>query len=1200
MINAATLLKDLKGLLPGLEDDIRGRLESLPEEWARLQGQYQEALDRGRTGVAWEAWRDEQVTQSAVAWALAGVFVRFLEDNGLIDPPWLSGAGERRRLAQDRHTLYFRTHPSHSDRDYLLHVFGAVAKYPAMGALFDPHHNPLWRLMPSGDGATRLLNFWLGIDPATGRLNHDFTDPDWNTRFLGDLYQDLSENIRKQYALLQTPEFVEEFILQRTLPPAIQAFGFEKIRLIDPTCGSGHFLLTTFIWLAALWLRQEPTTNVRALVQRALDSVWGVDLNPYAVAIARFRLLVAALKFCQIKRLADAPGFVLHLAVGDSLLHGPRFRDKSGGMTQPRMAEVDVVEDTLRHVYETEEKEELRKILGQPYHVVVGNPPYITPKDKALNQAYRDRYTSCHRQYSLGVPFTERFFDLAIQGREGQPAGFVGMITTNSFMKREFGKKLIEFFFRRVDLDTVIDTSGAYIPGHGTPTVILFGRHRDPTLSVVRTVQGIRGEPSTPADAAQGQVWSSIVAMIDQPGSENAFISVVDTPRSTFETHPWSLGGGGASELKEEIDQSCSDTLDAQVDAIGRTTVVGDDDAWILDLASASRHGIETVVLPFIIGESVRDWIIQDYPYAIYPYQSLGGNPIGPDERVVTKFLWPNRVLLSKRSVFGKTLEEKGQPWYAHLEHYTEKLRTPLSIAFAFVATHNHFVLDRGGKVFKQTAPVIKLPPEATEADHLALLGLLNSSTACFWIRQVCSGKPKGDGGEAHADPAFQRIEIDGTKLKKCPIPSEKPLAFATQLDQLARERKSHLPAQLIGQRPVTREALDNHRAAAETLLGRMIALQEELDWQCYHLYAILDDDLTHPGEPPEVRLGERPFEILMGRRIAEGAMESTWFQRHGSTPITEIPSRWPADYRATVEKRLAAIEKHHNINLIEQPEYKRRWNLESWEDQEQRALQRWLLDRMEAMPVWKTDPPALTSCARLADQLHHDRDFLQVAALYRGRSDFDLTQLVTELVLNEAVPFLPILRYKDSGLRKRSAWERTWALQRLEDAGETVGEIPVPPGYAAADFQQTSFWRLRGKLDVPKERFILYPHAQREADPTPVIAWAGWNHLLQAQALASYFIHMRDNEGWSPERLTPLLAGLLELSPWLKQWHNDLDPAFGIGMGDYFSGFLDESLRGLGLTEKDLRAWTPPAKQRGRASKQTASPYDITRKAKA
>ena len=60
-----------------------------------------------------------------------------------------------------------------------------------------------------------------------------------------------------------------------------------------------------------------------------------------------------------------------------------------------------------------------------------------------------------------------------------------------------------------------------------------------------------------------------------------------------------------------------------------------------------------------------------------------------------------------------------------------------LSITFAFVATHNHLSLDRGGKVFKRSAPVIKLPPDADEDDISALLGLLNSSTACFWMRQV-------------------------------------------------------------------------------------------------------------------------------------------------------------------------------------------------------------------------------------------------------------------------------------------------------------------------------------------------------------------------------------------------------------------------------------------------------------------------------
>ena len=80
------------------------------------------------------------------------------------------------------------------------------------------------------------------------------------------------------------------------------------------------------------------------------------------------------------------------------------------------------------------------------------------------------------------------------------------MITANSFMKREFGKKLIEEFFPTVDLTHVIDTSGAYIPGHGTPTVILFGRNRRPVGDEVRAVLGIRGEPTTPDDPAKG--WS--------------------------------------------------------------------------------------------------------------------------------------------------------------------------------------------------------------------------------------------------------------------------------------------------------------------------------------------------------------------------------------------------------------------------------------------------------------------------------------------------------------------------------------------------------------------------------------------------------------------------------------------------------------------------------------------------------------------
>ena len=116
----------------------------------------------------------------------------------------------------------------------------------------------------------------------------------------------------------------------------------------------------------------------------------------------------------------------------------------------------------------------------------------------------------------------------------------------------------------------------------------------------------------------------------------------------------------------------------------------------------------------------------------------------------------------------------------------------------------------------------------------------------------------------------------------------------------------------------------------------------------------------------------------------------------------------------------------------------------------------------------------------------------------------------------------------------------------------DEIGPIPVPPKYQSKDFLKTDCWRLRGGLDVPKERWISYPGCERGADGSLVIAWAGWNHLQQAAALAGYTMDMKDGEGWAPARLQPLLASLLELLPWLEQWHNEVDPVFGERMGDY------------------------------------------------
>lgn len=644
-------------------------------------------------------------------------------------------------------------------------------------------------------------------------------------------------------------------------------------------------------------------------------------------------------------------------------------------------------------------------------------------------------------------------------------------------------------------------------------------------------------------------------------------------------------------------------------------------------------------------------------------------------------------------------------------------------MCFAEIATHNHFAFERGGKVFTQTGPIIQLPTDSTELEHFRLLAVLNSSTACFYLKQVCrnKGSTVDEHGARQRTAAFEDFyAFNGTKLANYPIPPHQPTQLPTSIVQSSAAMQAQTPSAMLTawSGPESGDLRPRLASAREAWMGyrhQLIAWQEELDWQIYAAYGLItaDDQLLWPEERmeelPPLELGQRTFEILMAQRMADGALQTTWFERHasaGSRPITEPPAHWSSDYTALYHRRHTALQENSNLRLIEQPEYKRRWNTEPWEKQLDQALRQWLLARLETafykgermaeasancLPanLRNTFPagrePRLCSTRQLADVVSHDPAFMQAAAVYRDREDFDLHALVQELVEAESVPYLPLQRYKDSGLRKRAIWERTWDLQREEDridalivslkkqiedrivsklkiqhpdlvveleskkaaldamdreyhetfypakeynpekphyddgipnvrgeqmlaylklsqansawidikmkvdsarleielADETIPalrqeleavpakpEIAVPPKYASTDFKKAYWWKLRGKLDVPKERCIIYPNP---GDTSPTIAWAGWNHQQQAQALASYYTERKDQHGWSKERLAPLLAGLKDLLPWLKQWHNDLDPHFQLRLGDFYNNFVRDETHALGMNEVQI-----------------------------
>ncbi|MCB9654434.1 MAG: BREX-2 system adenine-specific DNA-methyltransferase PglX [Deltaproteobacteria bacterium] len=1088
-------------------EDLRGQMTRDAEVRAKAKQLHADE----QVGDDFDVWTDLLARRAAVLWVLKSVYIRVLEDRGLLAPV--------RILDVEAQQLFERLAPNLGETAFLRWVYRDLAsKRGGLPELFSAQ--PAEIGAPSDELSRELLEFWRHKDADSG-AHWSFKEEQFEGELMGDLYQELDPVVKDRFALCQTPDFVRKFMLDRTLTPAIEAFGADKVRLLDPACGSGHFLIDGLKRLVAATTEKHPDWTRKDLVAHCLDRVVGIDLNDYACALARARLVMTAAQLAGVESLDAASQFHPHVYWADGLEQLEKDADKPP--LQYGLLE-EVKEKPRATLRRSDVRAALREVFKDRFHAVIANPPYILERDDAKKAYHREklgkqrRYVSASGKYSLASPFTERCFELAVK------AGFVGLITSNNFMKREFGKTLIQKVLARRELKLVVDTSQAYIPFHGTPTVLLFARNQSPAASAtVRAVLGKRGESGTPEDPANGRVWMSIVEGWDQVGFENEYVSIADLPHELLTDHPWSLRGGGAVELKQRVECQSERRLGDIAQHIGPVAICGEDEVYIIEGRVPPQLVEHTV--PLGVGDCLRDWSLSRLPRVILPYESVGGDPLIELPTAAQGWLEPHKSRLRARAAFGVLQEDRGKRWFEYRDYYPDKLRSPLSIAFAFVATHNHFVLDRGGKVFNRSAPVIKLPAGASEEDHLALLGLLNSSTACFWMKQIFHPKGTTAANRNHPDPARAAYEFAATGLQAFPIPDVGPLrsrivTLARLLDGLAAERADRLGVDAV-QHCVAeaesgaelRAALDRRWREADVLRERMVGLQEELDWVCYVAFGLAPKSiLLEPDQYATLTCprGDRPFERIAGRvSTVRSGGRALALDEGEIAPIGALPDGAEDAWG----KRQALIGTSDALQLLETSVFKRSWreteqNLAEGlhrQRTDEKSLKDHLYHRLEE---WSGRRTAAFSISQMAAGLQDDRKVLVVAEALAGRQDFSLANLFASMIVEEAVPNHPAHVYTAAGLAKRNAWERTWSLQRKEDTGEDVGQIPVPPEYSqgsrgkSKDFADSRYWTLRGKLDVPKERFIAFTEVPSREGDTTLYGWAGWTPVQRLKAI--------------------------------------------------------------------------------------------------
>ena len=403
------LVTALRQQVLDLEADLRERVDGedhsarQPGVWQAWESDYNAAFTAQRTAATWQQWRNERVTQAAVSWVLLTVFARYCEDNALVTPRWIGGADpDERTQALDARRAYFQAHPEHTDREWLGQIidhFAQVRRDRRPGGLL---LSTAPGLAPPVTPARALLEFWWQQGVTANRSTRS---PAIDTRFLGDAYQDLSEYAKKTYALLQTPEFVEEFILDQTLEPALADRPLEGFTGHRPDLRLRAFPTRRFHRLTAVATSRPRPRCTRNWSSKALDSVYGVDINPFASRSP------ASACLCRPARRRDTS-----IEAEDPLHPTPgRRRQPALGRppTSPRRRPA--------HLGHTVRADSHRKHRGDQRNPAP--PPRRRRRQPALHHTQRRRaeydvlgsLPHAPLKYALTVPFMELFFRLATQ-----------------------------------------------------------------------------------------------------------------------------------------------------------------------------------------------------------------------------------------------------------------------------------------------------------------------------------------------------------------------------------------------------------------------------------------------------------------------------------------------------------------------------------------------------------------------------------------------------------------------------------------------------------------------------------------------------------------------------------------------------------------------------------------------------------------
>lgn len=368
--------------------------------------------------------RREFLAQTAYLIIIRILLVRIMEDKKLVNRMFTNGG-----LA-----LWFR----HVESHYLQHAMGRSANF-----LLDLAYTSAQHIYAHFFSERSVLDWYTPDRNAVIRVLHKLAGFDLrsiNRDIIGTVYNQYVEGKHKhESGMYFTPPNVVSFMLDRIGYKGTDIIGK---RILDLSCGSGGFLVEAATRLVDAyrdyWKAQGyphvPPEQVQGVLDEIRDSLHGVDLNPFACALAETNLLIQVIDLFTIAHDAGAPATIERFRIfnSDSLsFSADTLASQAGTLPFP--------EDDLP--IEDQMKAGLGK-WSEKFDFVVGNPPYVKADENDSIGAYRDRIkreypsdavrATMVQKWDLFVPFVAASWNLLKAGTDDANAGRMAIITSNA------------------------------------------------------------------------------------------------------------------------------------------------------------------------------------------------------------------------------------------------------------------------------------------------------------------------------------------------------------------------------------------------------------------------------------------------------------------------------------------------------------------------------------------------------------------------------------------------------------------------------------------------------------------------------------------------------------------------------------------------------------------------------------------------